>query len=286
LKLDIVLLVLASAAFHPIWNLLVKKNPDPQLGFIVLIVVMAISALIHGLLVGADFAAALTVLPFMALSVLGQLFYGTCLIATLKRGDLSTYYPIIRASPVFVVLASVLLLGKTYSLVVLLGIGMAVAGSFLLLYRRGTRFLEDPFTLFLALIALSGTGIYSLADARLMEVISPQVLVFFVDSLVLPFYVLLWLRRRSAESHKAAIPRDLSITHMILPGVICYASYYLILVAYQLGGDVAMVTSLRQASIPISVALGGLFLREGAMIRRFFAASLLALGIVVIALYG
>lgn len=286
MSLDIVFLVLASAALHPIWNLLVKKNRDPQLGFIVMIAVMAVGALVHGLLAGADFTAVRTVLPFVALSVLGQVLYGICLTATLSRGDLSKYYPIIRASPVVVVLASVLLLGASYSPVVLAGIGMAVAGSFLLLYRRGTNFLDDPVTLTFALLALVGTGIYSLADARLMETISPQVLVFVVDGLVLPFYVLWWLRRRPAGSSILVGIRAVSIHQIIWPGVICYASYYFILVAYQLGGDVAAVTSLRQASIPISVALGGLFLREGAMVRRFFAASLLASGIVVIVLYG
>lgn len=286
MDLNIVFLVLLSAALHPIWNLLVKKTPDPQLGFIFLIFVMALCALIHGVLEGVDFSAVVYVLPFIALSIFGQIFYGTCLTATLRRGDLSTYYPIIRASPVFVVIVSVVFLGESYSLVILLGIGMAVVGGFLLLYRRGTHFFEDPRTLILALLAMSGTGIYSLADARLMESIAPQVLVVFVDGLVLPIHVLLWLRRRSTAQHKIPRIRGQSLIYLILPGIISYASYYLILVAYQLGGDVAMVTSVRQASIPISVALGGLFLREGAMLRRFFAASLLALGIVVIALYG
>ena len=284
--LDIVLLVLASAALHPVWNLLVKKHPDPQLGFLCLTATLSLCALVHGLLAGANFAAVLTVLPFIGLSVCGQLLYGTCLTATLKRGDLSAYYPIIRASPVFVVVVSVLLLGKTYSIVILLGIGMAVAGGFLLLYRRGTHFFEDPCTLCLALLAMSGTGIYSLADARLMETIAPQVLIFVVDGSVVPIYAILWFRRRSIERLPATKIRDLPLTYLLLPGVLCYASYYLILVGYQLGGDVAAVTSVRQASIPISVALGGLFLREGAMLRRFFAAGLLALGIVVIALYG
>jgi len=283
---DVVLLVLASAALHPVWNLLIKKNPDPQLGFLFLVATIALCALAHGLLAGVNFAAVLTVLPFVGLSVCGQLLYGTCLTGTLRRGDLSAYYPVIRASPVFVVVVSVLLLGKTYSPVLLLGIGMAVAGGFLLLYRRGTHFLEDPRTLCLALLAMSGTGIYSLADARLMETIAPQVLVFVVDGLVVPIYAILWFRRRSSECLPVTKIRDLSLTYLLLPGVLCYASYYLILVGYQLGGDVAAVTSVRQASIPISVALGGLFLREGAMVRRFFAAGLLALGIVVIALYG
>ncbi|MEM7173021.1 MAG: hypothetical protein AAF530_22860 [Pseudomonadota bacterium] len=291
MEIQIVLLVLASAALHPLWNLLVKKNPDPQLGYICLVFVMGLSALVHGLVVGADFSAVLPVWPFVALSICGQICYGIGLTVTLKRGDLSAYYPIIRASPVFVVIVSVLLLGKTYSPIVLLGIGMAVAGSFLLLYRRGTRFLEDPRTLMFACLAMSGTGIYSLADARLMQSISPPVLVFFVEMLVLPVFFVQWLRQRAvapAVAPTIITPtiRISSLTRIILPGMIAYSSYYLILVAYQLGGEVAIVTSLRQASIPISVALGGLFLREGAMLRRFIAASVLALGIVIIALYG
>lgn len=283
---DIVLLVLASAALHPVWNLLVKKNADPHLGFLFMIATMSLIALMHGLVAGANFAAILTVLPFIGLSICGQLLYGICLTGVLRCGDLSAYYPIIRASPVIIVIVSVLLLGKTYSLVLLLGIGMAVAGGFLLLYRRGTHFLEDPRTLCLALLAMSGTGIYSLADARLMETIAPQVLVFVVDGLVVPIYAILWFRRCSSDRLPVTKMRDLPLTYLLLPGVICYASYYLILLAYQLGGDVAAITSVRQASIPISVALGGLFLREGAMVRRFSAASLLALGIVVITLYG
>lgn len=283
---SIVFLVLASATLHPIWNLLVKKNSDPQLAFLLLMLTTAVFALIHGLAVGADFAAVFTVLPLIALSVCGQLIYGNCLTATLRRGELSTYYPIIRASPIFVVAVNVLLFGQSYSLFILLGIGMIMAGSFLLQYRRGSRYFDDPVTLFYALLALCGTGIYSLADAGLMQQIAPQVLIFTVDSLVLPIYLILWLRNHpnvTLPTNKAYVS---SLVNLLLPGVICYASYYLILLAYQFGGDVAVVTALRQASIPISVALGGLFLREGAMTRRFFAASILALGIVVISIYG
>ncbi|WP_172670766.1 DMT family transporter [Labrenzia sp. DG1229] len=284
--MSIVFLVLASATLHPIWNLLVKKNSDPQLGFLMLMAVAAACSLIHGLIAGVDFSTVFTVLPVVALSVCGQLIYGTCLTATLTRGDLSTYYPIIRASPVFVVAASILLFGKSYSLLTLFGISLVVAGSFLLLYRRGSHYLDDPVTLLYALLALCGTGIYSLADAHVMQHIAPQVLAFTVDSAVLPVFLILWLRKRSITRLQSDVTFSFSPIYVLLPGVLCYLSYYLILVAYQLGGDVAVVTSLRQASIPISVALGGMFLREGAMTRRFVAASLLALGIVVISVYG
>jgi len=65
-------------------------------------------------------------------------------------------------------------------------------------------------------------------------------------------------------------------------GLICYLSYFLILTAYSMGGEVAAVTAVRQASIPISVLLGGLMFREGSIVRRFGASCLLVLGILII----
>ena len=200
---------------------------------------------------------------------------------------MSAYYPIIRSSPVFIVVFSVLFLSESYPLVVLLGIALAVAGGFLLLYKRGTNFLEDPGTLGLALLAMSGTGIYSLADARLMETLSAQAQMTAANGILVPVYAFLWWRRqRAAGPLQPAQLRGFTPTHLLVPGVLAYLSYYLILLAYERGADVASVTTLRQASIPISVALAGLFLREGAIVRRFCAAGLLALGLVIIALTG
>ncbi len=284
--LEIVFLVLVSAAIHPVWNLIIKKNPDPQLGYLFLTIIMGLSALAHGLVTGADFAAGLTILPLVALSVCGQILYGTCLTAPLKRGDLSAYYPIIRSSPVFVVIVSVLLFGRSYPLTVVLGIAMVVGGGILLLYRRGTHVLEDPRALGFALLAMCGTGIYSLADAGAMRTIDPPVLVVYVEGALTFVYAAIWLRGRGGRLGALAEIQSIPLASLVLPGILAYTSYFFILLAYQLGGDVASVTAMRQASIPISVALGGLFLREGAMARRFFAAGLLALGIVVIAVSG
>jgi drug/metabolite transporter (DMT)-like permease len=268
------------------WNLLIKKNPDPQLGFLCLTILFGISALIHGLWAGVSFIAIFSSLPLIAVSVLGQLLYGNSLTATLKRGDLSAYYPIIRASPIFVVAFSVLFLGKSYALVIIFGIALVVAGGYLLLYRRGTSIFKDPAALGFALVAMSGSGIYSLSDAQLMQTITPQALAIAVETTIVPVYAIRWYRQRDTDDTVLAHANFKGIAYLILPGIIAYSSYYLILLSYQSGGDVASVTSLRQASIPISVALGGLFLREGAMARRFFAASILAFGIILIAVNG
>lgn len=279
-------MVLVSAAIHPVWNLFLKKEPDTLLGYLGLTIVLAICALIHSLAAGSQIWAAGAVLPLIFLSWCGQILYGTCLTATLARGDLSTYYPIIRASPVFIVIASVMLLGASYSWYVLLGMAMALAGGFVLLYRRGTHFLEDPKTLGFALLAMSGTGIYSIADSQLMQTLEPQVMFFWVEALLIPVYLTLYLRRRTHIRFEDERPMGFRAAMLIVPGIMAYGSYYLILLAYQMGGEVAVVTSVRQASIPISVILGGFFLSEGAILRRLIAASLLAAGIVVIIVMG
>ena len=49
-------------------------------------------------------------------------------------------------------------------------------------------------------------------------------------------------------------------------------------------GDVAAVSALRQVSIPISVILGGLYLKESSPARRFYWAVVLSVGVVVIIL--
>ena len=283
---SIVLLVLLSALMHPIWNLMIKQNPDPQLGFLFLNLIMALCAFVHGVTSQVDFSSVLTVLPVIGISVFGQTLYGTCLTATLKRGELSAYYPIIRSSPIFVVLVSLLFIGQRYPFAVLIGIALAVLGGFLLLYRRGSRILENKRSLGFALIAMCGTGIYSLADAHMMQDIEAPVLVFFIQGSMVLIYSITWLRQREVLPDTTTSLPNSRFSYFVLPGLLAYSSYYLILTAYQQGGEVAAVTSIRQASIPISVALGGLFLREGAMVRRFFASGLLALGIIIIALSG
>lgn len=282
MDIGIAVMVIVSAVIHPFWNLLIKKEPDSQLAFLGLTVAIVVCAALHCIVTGADVMAVSAVPGLLALSVCGQLLYGICLTATLNRGDLSAYYPIIRASPVFIVIAGVAFLGYSYSWEVLLGIFMAVAGGFILLYRRGTHFLSDPKTLGLALIALAGTGIYSIADAGMMKVIEPQVQMLWVESFLIPIYLGLFLRRRTHTRYSDNRRIAMRAMMLVAPGVMAYMSYWLILMAYQSGGEVAAVTSVRQASIPISVLLGGLFLREGAILRRMFAASLLAVGIIVI----
>jgi len=285
MPIDIVALVLLSALLHPLWNALLKKGGQPESGYLVLTFLIALFAGTHALIAGYDLLSIRTVWPFFLASFVGQLVYGFFLVMTLRRGDLSAYYPIIRSSPALIVVFGFLFLGRHYAPLLLAGIALVLTGGFLLQYRPGLRLLNDPKTLACALLSMSGVAIYSLSDSEGVRRIPPSVMFFWVEATCLLAYLVLF---RMIGEHSVRwtalflwLRRPLSNT---AAGVMAYTSYWLILEAYAKGGDVAAVTSVRQASIPISVLIGGVLLREGAVFRRLGASLLLACGIVVIVL--
>jgi len=287
MDLTITVMVLVSAALHPLWNALIKRQERADGAYIGLVSMVLMLAFIHATVAGYDLSTGIKVWPLIVISVMAQLLYGTSLIITLRHGDLSSYYPIVRSSPLIIVILGVLFLGQSYSWSLLGGIACVLVGAFALQYRRGSHLLDDPRTLMFAILAMIGSGIYSIVDARAMQSVEAPVLLFWVDICCLPCYMILHRYFGLPGTRYADLFVWLKNPLLFIGiGVICYLSYILILSAYAMGGDVAAVTSVRQASIPISVILGGLMFREGSMLRRFAASCLLAFGIVVIVVIG
>lgn len=285
MPLDIVALVLLSALLHPLWNALLKKGGRPESGFLVLTLLVVLLAGGHSLLAGHDLAAIRAIWPIYLVSTCGQLLYGFFLVMTLRRGDLSAYYPIIRSSPALIVVFGFLILGERYAAVLLGGVALVLVGGFLLQYRPATRLLDDPRTLACALLSMAGVAIYSVADSEGVRRVPPSVLFFWVELTCLFAYLAIFRLIGDNAVHWSALYRWLrQPVRNAAAGVLAYVSYWLILEAYALGGDVAAVTSVRQASIPLSVLIGGFLLREGALFRRLGASLLLAVGIAAIVL--
>jgi drug/metabolite transporter (DMT)-like permease len=280
-------LVLLSAVLHPLWNALIKRGAAPEASFMGLMVMIAVLSLATVVAIGADLMAAWKVWHLVLISTFGLVLYGSALVMTLQRGDLSAYYPIIRSSPVFIVVVSAVFFGQSYAVPVLLGIAMVMVGAFFVQYRPGARLLDDPGTLMISLLAMSSTGIYTISDAFAMRVVEPPVFLFWVMILFVPAYVTV-MRAIGGPSlgWRGLFAWVRTPWRSVGTGLIAYASYSLILIAFAWGGEVAAVSSLRQASIPISVLIGGLWLKEVGLALRLAASLLLALGIVIIMLAG
>jgi drug/metabolite transporter (DMT)-like permease len=244
-------------------------------------------AAVHSVILGFDLWSAAAVWPLVLFSCLGVFLYYMGTMETIKRGDVSVYYPIMRSSPLPVVVLGFLALGHRYSLTMLGGIALVLIGAFFLQYKRGTRLFSQPLVMSTALVALAGSGVYSLADAEAMRTVEPMVFLFWVNVLVVlcsAIYIMVMKSPgRSHLMHLFGGWRQTPVMY-VMAGLSSYASYTLILTAFQMGGNVAAVTSVRQVSIPLAVILGGLYLKEADTRSRLLWAVVLAAGVVVIVL--
>ena len=169
----------------------------------------------------------------------------------------------------------------------LAGIGLVLVGAFLLQYQPGARLLEEPKTLLLAFFAMCTHGIITLADAEAVQKVEPAVYMFVMYTFVVPVMAFVFSIRLPVDRNPftylfagwVRTPVRFAIT-----GITAYASYYFILVTYQLGANVAAVSTVRQVSIPFSVLLGCLIYKEARMTARLLWSVLLAIGVIVIVL--
>lgn len=285
MELNVALLVIASAILHPMRELLIKGNAYPEgLAFAVMLQFGLYSS-IQVLVTGVDPWAALAVLPFAVISSVSVIIFYLLMVMTLQRGDMSVYYPITRSSPLFVVVVGYLFLDQRYSITMLTGIAIVLISAFFLQFKKGARLLDAPMALVLAIGAMSAHGVITLADAEAMRSVNPEQFFFLIYLMILPGMALVfWLTCPADRSVKNHLVTGWRLTpgRYLIAGVGSYLSYYLILTAFNLGGNVAAVASLRQVSIPVSVILGSMVLGERYVLRRLAWSALLAVGVAII----
>ena len=203
----------------------------------------------------------------------------------LKLGDVSVYSPIMRSSPLFVVVAGHFVLGQRYPFVLLAGIAIVLVLAFLLQYERGnTRLVANPRAL--ALAAMCAHRVLTLVDAEAMRSVRPEELLLLTYTVVvLPGMAAVFVatrpRGRRALEHLFA-GWWTTPGRFLCAGMLSYLSYCFLLLAFHLGGNVAAVASLRQISIPVSVILGAVVLGERWLLGRFGWSALLGFGVVLI----
>ena len=259
----------------------------PLAGYIGVATCWIFLALLHSMIAGQDLSIPDEVWGLVTLSALGLLFYYFGTLSALRRGDLSAYYPIVRSSPAAIVVISVLFMGQAYSWTAVLGIVLVIIGS--LMIQKPTRGMAtDRTALILAILAMLGSAAYTLTDAIAMQSVNPAPFLFYVYILVTGLLFALWYRENAglAPALRATLAGwKQAPVRILLAGTVSYLSYALILLAFQKGAEAAAVSAVRQVSIPISVILAAVILREAQFLKRFGWASLIALGIICIAYF-
>ena len=282
----VAMLVIGSAVLHPVREVFIKDSACPEGLAYAVMTQFALLAGLHVAVAGSDPWAALEVWPLAVASAVALIAYFLSTVMCLKLGDVSVYYPIMRSSPLFVVVAGHFVLGQHYPFVLLAGIAIVLVSAFLIQYERGnTRLFDNGRALALAVAAMCAHGVITLVDAEAMRSVRPEEFLLLTYMVVLPGMAAVFVatrpRGRGALEHLFA-GWWTTPGRFLCAGMLSYVSYCILLVAFHLGGNVAAVASLRQISIPVSVILGAVVLGERRLMGRFGWSALLAFGVALI----
>jgi len=295
-----VILVLSSCVTHAAWNLIAQKS-SKTIAFFWLGSLMVLVALtpVFFLMGGAQVLAKVSPRLWLYLSMTGismGVYYG-CLAAAYRHGAVSVAYPLVRTTPIFVLLLAGLLLGQVPSMLAILGILLVVVGCFFLpLERLGTGpggFTPRSYlnrTGLWALGAALGSSGYTLVDDVAMELVKEVApglrgafLYEYLQYLALAVGLLVPSLVFEGRARVSVTIRTEKLKALLVSAMV-FVTYALILWAYTHAEKVAYVAGLRQLSIVLGVVGGILFFKERGGLPRVLAAIVIVTGLVMIGL--
>ena len=208
-------------------------------------------------------------------------------IYAIKRAPLSQAAPLIAFVPAFTLLSDPFLSGQYPSVLGLLGITLILAGSYFLNFEALKGGVFEPFKALLKNKALLAMLIAALVRATCSSLDRAGVLrsnpLFFTVALIASTSISLAIcSHRQLIKARFTRPQFLRLLAM---GLFNGISILTAIMAFQTA-IAAYVTSIRQLNLLVTVLVAGWLFRESNIKSRFFAALLMLVGAVVIALYG
>lgn len=278
-----IFLCLLSAVTVAATNLFVKRGGDVLSARMIVSLAMAASVLPIAPFVPLPTP---TIWAALALSVMVHWFYQFAMIRALHRGDLSLVFPVMRGlAPLLTAIAATVFLNESPSLIGWVGLGLATAALIVFAIPEG---LEKRLSairqaaLFWAVLTALGIAFYSVADANGSR-LSAEVQTFatFLVWLFLLDWIgittaMFWIRRGRIWQDVRPQIRDGAIG-----GFLGTISYGAALWAFTLS-EAANVTAIRETSVVFGAIFGAVFLKESFGKRRIVAASVLALGLMML----
>ncbi len=203
------------------------------------------------------------------------------------RGDLSVIFPVTRGfGPIFILIFAVILLREHVSVLGLLGILIAVFGSYVIhLPSFRLSHLSVPFKAFksksflYSMAAGACTATYSLINKKNLEAVDPLTLMY----LIFVFMVLFLFAFLAAKNVLTQMKEEAKANkrNLLMIGILTFLGSLMVLYALKIS-KVSYLGAARNVSIVFGVLLGSFFLREGYGKIRFFASLLIFGGILLI----
>ena len=275
MSLAVFLAVLFAAALHAGWNALVKLGLDRFSSILFLALVQGGIALLLLPFFGLPPAAAW---PWVLLGSALHSGYKLVLIRAYGHGDLSQVYPLARGTaPLIVAVAGALFLGEAMDLA-RVGAVVAIAAGIMLMAGRGGLTRAG---LGWALATAGFTAAYTLADgvgARVAGSASAFILTMIaLDGAIM---LVFGLAARGRAGIAAMLP---AWRPGAAAGAMSLGAYWIAVWAFT-KAPLAMVAALRETSVLFAMLIAVVFLRERPTARRWFAAGLILIGVVLMRL--
>ena len=286
-------LVLASALLHAVWSATIKGSRDPLVfNFYQGGVTLALSAVVLPLLDFSEISA--PVWRWLCVTAVAHALYFYWLTRAFEHGDLTLVYPIARSTPAFLPLLAVPILGERLSPGGLVGIGVVVAGMWLVQVGPALRWsaFRSPAARYAGL-TLAATVVYGLADKAAMTELTqggwssaaPRFVAWYallsLSSLMLFSPAVIWQRGASTVWRGA---RANLIPASLVSGL-SVVGYGLILKALETA-PASYVVAVRQSSVFFVLVIGVVKLRETPGRTRVLGAVTTVLGVALIAAFG
>lgn len=285
-------LVLAAAVCHAVWNLVAKRSGGGThfalIGALMVTVVWAPVAVWFGVQSVAEWGWLQW--GVLGASALVHLMYFNSLLFGYRAADLTVVYPVARGSgPLLASLGAVLLLGETLSLLSASGAIAVVCGVFLVaggpaLWRRAHEPAERRrVTRGIAWGSITGVFIagYTVIDGYAVKVLllAPVLVDYVGNVLRVPMMLPVALHDRAGflSAFKSQWRAALVVA------VLGPLSYVMVLYAMRMA-PLSHVAPAREVSMLFAALLGGTLLGEGDRVWRLLGAACIAAGVAALAL--
>ena len=292
MPLTALLLVLAGALIHALWNIAAKKaGGDARFTFFCAVIMFVFWSPLS-IWLGWDVVPTWGWLEWTVIAISGFVHwvYFICLLTGYRKSDLTVVYPVARGSaPLMSSGVAVIVFGEQFSKLGALGIAGVVAGVFLIaggpaLFRAA----HDPSKrerIKTGVIwgALTGALIacYTVLDAWAVKVLmlSPIVFDYWCNVLRMPYSSIAVLR----DIPQARRLWALQWRQALVVGIFSPMGYVLVLYAAQIA-PVSHVAPAREVSMLFAALIGGQLLGEGDRGLRVLGACCIAVGVMAVAL--
>jgi len=301
MTLTAAILLITSALAHAGWNLFSKKDYPSTASF--LLANLFGTLLVMPLLIfGRDQVMEIIrqLWPLLLLTGFFQALYFFGLAYAYKRGELSVAYPLARSLPALMVTMLVFLFGQGESIgsAVLFGIGLIIAGGFLIPLQSFRDFSLQRYksiALVAALVAAAGTAGYSLTDDFALDIIRGGGPVTLRENFLIAFYyiglqgvtTIFWqglVVLPNWQERRIFLKQIAHPASSIIKGAGILITYALVLISMGYVTNISYVVAFRQLSIPIGLIFGIFFLKELTCGPKITAVVLLFAGVILVGL--